>query len=139
MPMIILEISIRLELTNQIIEHFLENRKGIKKKGLVEPMNHVELTNREYKFKIYPTNLAGIRKEDVDKISEAWAINYYIYLCVCGEDENIYFEVFSTRVVCQNALDIRSNWSKYAMLLKAEPQKIPMDWINYIKNNLGGF
>lgn len=118
---------------------FFQNMKGIEKKGYEIPMYHYELTNREHKFKIYPTNLAGIRKEDVDKISEAWAINYYIFLSVYGEGENLYFEVFSSRVVCQNALDIRSNWSKYAMLLKAEPKKIPMDWINYIKNNLGGF
>ena len=96
-------------------------------------MNHFELANREHNLKIYLANIARIRKEDVDKISEAWSINYLIYLRICGEGEKMYLEIISTRIHCEDALDIRKDWREIAMLLREEPPQIPEDWINYIK------
>ena len=98
-------------------------------------MSHFELANKECNFKIYLANIARIRKEDINKISEAWSINYYIYLRICGEGEKLYLEIFSTRIPCEDALDIRKDWCKFAMLLRENPPKIPSDWIDYVKNN----
>lgn len=102
-------------------------------------MNHFELTNKECNFKIYLANIARIRKEDVDRISEAWAVDYYIYLRVGGEGKNLYLEIFSTRIPCTYAIDIKKDWHKYATLLRENPPRIPFDWINYVKNTKGGF
>ena len=98
-------------------------------------MNHIELTNDEHKFQIYLANIAKIRKDDIDKITKAWSINYYIYLSVYGEGENLHLEIFSTRIPCTYAIDIKKDWQKYATLLRDNPPRIPLDWINHIKNN----
>ncbi len=114
------------------------NMRGLIKKGCDYPMEFLELTCREHQFRINLTNIANIRKEDIDKISEAWSINYFIYLRICGEGEELYLEIISTRITCEDALDIRKDWCKFAMLLRENPPKIPSDWIDYVKKQLKG-
>jgi hypothetical protein len=111
----------------------LANISEAKKYGREEPlrMSMSELVSKEHRFNIQVSNI-NILPEDLNKISEAWALNYKVYYRFCGSKfEDLDIEIFTSREkesLGQNCYDIKKEWNKIIKILRK--QELPTQWVD---------